>query len=849
MSMSNFIGSIKHKKFYAVGLVFLLVCFVAVYNTIVSQRNLDPASSSALLDANATTFWVWNFWGRLHPLVVHFPIGMIVFAALLELYGLKRSAAHHRQLIHVLLLAGVLSAGAAVVAGFALASDGGYDQGALAWHQWTGLLTFFMGTLTWWLHAKVAQHITSTGLKLYRTSLFCAAFGVAAAGHFGASLTHGDDYLSSTLPWSEAYAATHVAQFDAAMINDNSAIHDTAKLSPQQEQELNIKVRAIFAHNCTSCHGATKVKGDLRLDRKDLVLKGGEHGPVVIPGKPEESELFKRINLPAGHKDVMPSKGKKLSDADIAVVEFWIKKGAPWPADSEKDVVFSVAALGPRNPALPAAAGIITHPIDRWTNQYFQQNNIAWPELVDDRTFLRRIYLDIIGLLPTVSELEQFSEDTRKNKRNLWIRDLLNRDDDYAIHWLSFWNDVLRNDYTGTGYITNGRYAITDWLYQAIQSGMPYTQMVKELVSPSPASQGFIEGIKWRGEVNASQRTEMQAAQNVSQVFLGLNLKCASCHNSFISDWKLTDAYAFANIFSDTLLEINRCDKPTGKFTAPQMLWKELGSINSNATRAVKMSQLAAGITKQENGRLYRTIVNRIWAQLLGRGLVEPVDEMDNKPWSQDLLDWTAFHFQENGSNIKELIFLITSSRTYQLPSVGLKNTREIVAQDFTFRGMLRKRMSAEQFADVSASMIAPLFADSMKMYHPQLKKEFDTTANSLVRAALVANNVFLTALGRPNRETVATSRESQANLLQAMELTNGSRFNAMLKAGAVNWKRKYGKPDLIIRELYRQALGREPNKEEQYAARKMVGDAAPADAIEDLFWAVLLLPEFQLMY
>lgn len=75
----------------------------------------------------------------------------------------------------------------------------------------------------------------------------------------------------------------------------------------------------------------------------------------------------------------------------------------------------------------------------------------------------------------------------------------------------------------------------------------------------------------------------MQAAQNVSQVFLGLNLKCTSCHNSFISDWKLTDAYAFANIFADTSLEINRCDKPTGKFTGARMLWKELGAIDSSA--------------------------------------------------------------------------------------------------------------------------------------------------------------------------------------------------------------------------------------------------------------------------
>ena len=99
----------------------------------------------------------------------------------------------------------------------------------------------------------------------------------------------------------------------------------------------------------------------------------------------------------------------------------------------------------------------------------------------------------------------------------------------------------------------------------------------------------------------------MQAAQNVSQVFLGLNLKCASCHNSFISDWKLTDAYAFANIFADSSLEINRCDKPTGKYTGPAMLWKQLGSIDSTATTKVKRQQLSENITKPENGRFKRS--------------------------------------------------------------------------------------------------------------------------------------------------------------------------------------------------------------------------------------------------
>lgn len=116
-------------------------------------------------------------------------------------------------------------------------------------------------------------------------------------------------------------------------------------------------------------------------------------------------------------------------------------------------------------------------------------------------------------------------------------------------------------------------------------------------------------------------------------------------------------------------------------------------------------------------------------------------------------------------------------------------------------------------------------------------------------RASLVVNNGFLTALGRPNRETVSTTRESQANLLQALELTNGERFNSVLKKGAENWKKKYGKSDLIIKEIYRKALSREPQQKEFEVARQVLGDSPGTEAIQDLFWAIMLLPEFQIIY
>lgn len=822
-----------------IALVIITIMVIWLLQLMYSGFYESPSPASAASE----TFWLWRFLGRLHPMAVHFPVALLLFAGIMELFTLKKFRSSLRPGIQMLVIAGAISALLSAIFGYLLSTDGDYDE-YLSIHQWLGIATALLGIIVWQLQSRILLKNQVALIKTYRITLFITAFGVIAAGHFGASLTHGNDYLSSTLPWSADYTAAGSDNFELTSFKN-----DTSKLTQKQETELNLKVRAIFAHNCYKCHGAEKIKGELRLDRKNMVFKGGENGPVIVPGNARESELFRRITLPSNHKDRMPSKGKNMSENDIAVINFWIQKGAPWPDGPDKSEVFKVAALAPRNPALPPASGIHINPVDRWTNQYFVKNKINWPKPVDDRTYLRRIFLDIIGLLPSQVDIEAFSKDNRPDKRAIWSRKLLNREDDYAINWLTFWNDALRNDYTGTGYITNGRYAITDWLYKSIKSNKPYDQFVKELVSPDESSKGFVEGIKWRGVVNASQRTEMQAAQNVSQVFLGLNLKCASCHNSFISDWKLEEAYAFANIFADSTLEINRCDKPTGKYTDARMLWKELGSIDNKAIVSVKRAQLAENMVKPQNGRLYRTLVNRMWSQIMGRGFIEPLDMMDNDPWSQDMLDWMAFNFQQNKSDIKELIYLITTSNTYQLPSSGFKDPNEIVAKEYKFTGRLRKRMSAEQFADAGAALFGPLFPDSMVRYKPVFTPSISQSSPLFTRASLVVNNPFLTALGRPNRETVSTSRESQANLLQALELTNGERFNSMLRKGAENWKTKYKSVDVIIKEVYKQALGREVQANEFKVAKKILGDKPETDSIQDLFWAVMLLPEFQIIY
>lgn len=614
----------------------------------------------------------------------------------------------------------------------------------------------------------------------------------------------------------------------------------------EELNQLNVEARTIFAHHCYSCHGEVKSKGGLQLHTKAAVFAGGDEGPVILPGDPDHSELIRRITLPHGHKEYMPSKGEKLSKEQVKTLIKWVEAGAPWP-DNLNTSIYRLAPFENRLPKVPAARNGLSNPIDLFVDKYYEKNNLKWKEPVDDRLFIRRVYLDVLGLLPTPDELTTFLKSENPRKRDQLIEKLLAKDTIYAQHWLTFWNDLLRNDYTGTGYITGGRSSITPWLYESLTKNKPYDSIVHQLISPSEASAGFIKGIQWRGTINASQRVEMQAAQNVAQVFLGLNLKCASCHNSFISDWKLEDAYGFANIFAEEPLEIYRCDQPTGKIASNNLLFKPLGKLKETTDRTERLKDLAALLVQEKNGRLSRTFINRLWAQFMGRGLIEPLDFMDNLAWDQDLLDWMAFDFVRNDYDIKKMMFKILSSNIYQQPSVTYQEPEKLVSRDYVFQGMVRRRLSAEQFADAISQSFYPVYTDSnlVKKHFPNLNE----MKTPFTRASMVKNDPFLTALGRPNRENVGALRNSQSNLIQALEVTNGQVLNNRLQLGSEKWITSRLSKEKLTDTLFLNFLGRLPTAKERKATNALWAEKPSETEIQDLVWALTLLPEFQLIY
>ena len=454
----------------------------------------------------------------------------------------------------------------------------------------------------------------------------------------------------------------------------------------------------ILREHCAECHAGDKKKGGFSFNDRKSLMDGGEDGPVVIAGKSGESAMIRAI-LSTDPDDQMPPKGKRVPPEEVALLKAWIDSGLVW----EEGFAFKKPAyeppLKPRSPALPPAVEGRTHPIDRILDAYLAGKKQPRPAAIDDHTFLRRASLDLIGLLPTPEDVAAFDKDKAANKRTRLVEALLARDIDYTEHWLTFWNDLLRNDYGGTGFITGGRKQISNWLYHALITNKPFDQFVRELIAPpNDESRGFIDGIKWRGDVSAGQTVEIQFAQSVSQSFLGINMKCASCHDSFIDRWKLSEAYGLAAIYSTRPLEISRCDKPIGEQAVASWLFPEIGQVDAKATQPERLKQLAALMTHPQNGRTTRTIVNRLWQRMMGRGIVHPVDAMQTEPWSSDLLDYLATYLAENGYDLKKTLAHIATSQAYQ--SHAQVVTKDTDDHGYVYAGPRAKRLTAEQFVD-----------------------------------------------------------------------------------------------------------------------------------------------------
>ena len=601
------------------------------------------------------------------------------------------------------------------------------------------------------------------------------------------------------------------------------------------------EVVPILRKHCGECHTGDARQGGFSLNTREDLLAGGDSGtPGLVPGESATSELVARITSD-DPDDRMPSEGESLPPEAIAILKAWIDERAPW----EPGFAFKGTAWEPplalREISLPPAVEGRTNPVDRVVDTHLTSRGLPLPPRCDDRTFVRRASLDLVGLLPAPDRVEAFVADTDPEKRTRLVRDLLADDIAYADHWLTFWNDLLRNDYTGTGFITGGRRQITTWLHRSLAANVPFDRFVRELVSPGDESRGFVDGIIWRGTVNASQTVPIQFAQNVGQTFLGINLKCASCHDSFVDRWTLRQTYDLAAIVSEQPLELARCDKATGVMATPAWIFPDLGQIDASMPPPARLAELAALITKPGNGWLSRTLANRLWHRLMGRGIVHPVDSLRTPPWSEDLLDLLAGELVSHGWDVRHLLEVIATSEAYGAVTPAFEGPP--TGSEFVFRGPLPRRMTAEQLTDAVWMLAgtAPAKPDA------EVAVATAPAAAPMVRASLVKATPLMAALGRPNREQVVTSRPADLTTLEAILLANEQSLADEIAKGGNRILAEHGPdPDRVASWIFTAALSRPPTADEAAVARDLLGAAPTAESVADCLWSVVMLPEFQ---
>lgn len=296
-----------------------------------------------LLDAASD--WM-NYLGHFHPLVVHLPIGILFVAFILEFLSWKSvPAASLHQAIVICFAAGTVSAVLSCLFGWLLSQDGGYEETTLQWHQWMGIAVAIVSG-TCWL-AKIKYQWPGRIRKSYTAVLVLLFLLLTLTGHLGGSMTHGEDYLTAGLPQPIA------GWFGIQEKKDTT--HHTKKIISNLPEAVVYTdlVEPVLAEKCFSCHSSKKIKGALRMDREDLLFKGGKHGEVIKRGNAEESEMMIRVLLPKDdNKRMPPDNHKAITKEEIALLHWWIKNGA----DSKKKVK-ELPAEAALLPVLTALAG------------------------------------------------------------------------------------------------------------------------------------------------------------------------------------------------------------------------------------------------------------------------------------------------------------------------------------------------------------------------------------------------------------------------------------------------------------------------------------------------------------
>ncbi len=478
----------------------------------------------------------------------------------------------------------------------------------------------------------------------------------------------------------------------------------------------------------------------------------------------------------------------------------------------------------PLPPQPPTDSQEIHHPIDAFISAKWPKD--TFPALCDDSTFIRRVYLDVVGYIPPAEKARTFLSDSDPAKRETLIDYVLALDEDYAVHWSQFWEDALCSNGNHQGGVgTRGNFQ--QFIIDSFKENKPYDVFVAQLIDPG--------AVKYRGGYVKSEThlDSLQTAANLGQVFLGTRMKCASCHDHFLNyEWTQNRFFGFASFFSDKNLEIIRCEVKKGEFVAPQFIF-ENGQANPDrlTTLEGRLSEVTQLIIDPANPRFAAAMVNRLWKRYLGLGFIEPVDDMrEDTPASHpELLQWLSYEFAKSGYDMKHMIRLMLNSRTYQLefnPQLAdIQKTGE--TSERLFRSPIQRRLTCEQVLD---SIHTALAIDTQRT-------DFDKISTPLSRS-----------LGRPEtRNEPITTRSEDVAILQALELINGETLNQLIYESPMQKKLKEVNPvDQAIEEAFISVLSRFPRPDELQQTHTFLQEDQGETGWGDMLWALIASPEFQ---
>jgi hypothetical protein len=637
-------------------------------------------------------------------------------------------------------------------------------------------------------------------------------------------------------------------------------------------------IEPLFDRECVKCHGPLKQKGGLDLSTFQNVIRGGESGSVITPGAPSSSPLLQFLK--AGSDPHMPPK-KQLVEEDLRKIETWIahlniKKGGPgsFAASQTEDTELESLATDEKSTQdfshLPPH-----HIIDYFIRAEWTKRRLVPSPICDDRTFVRRSYLDITGTIPSSDTVQRFLFDPTHDKRRRLVRTLL-ESDQYAKSMAESFDLILLGRKGTRAAKNREKHGWVNFLERGFSENRPWNETMREIIlarqiNPTDDSEKAASGALW---FVYEQRNDHQSiAEALAPLAFGTQIKCAQCHNHPLAHeikqahyWGMVAAFNrsqnvetdsgigvaesaiggfinFANLEQESqpakLVFLNgkaidetrpktgdkETDSPTRYVIAPAK--KDTKPDRASIPQFSRRESLAEAVT-ESNPLLAKAFVNHLWALLVGRGLVHPVDEINSKhaPSHPELLNWLAKHFESTNYDIKELIESITLSQPYQLSSSASFDHLQNLD---SFACGMEKPLKAETLFRILLS------ATGHEADH--YVKEFPSQAETLRSS---------TTKQFPDLLPV----DYQATLQQAMFLTNSPGIDHLLEPRPGNTTHRLlniEAQEVRIQETFLEILGRFPDQTEIEAVSRFLSKR-PEKATQtqkQFMWSLLSSPEF----